>query len=232
MTPEKIPYFGRNSFYTILILYTCATTFPKISVLVLYLRIFVDRPSRFCSWLLIGVLSVAAIVNIFTVGFQCTDPAAAWKHGSPGSKCNNIQAHFSYASLVTATIRFAQFIIHPIARDPTYEGSPLFIWLTVEPSIYLICACLLACRPILTKLITIDYFKPAYTWLRQSTSRVKTNGDTGRGGVTQNSTGNRKDGSVTVFGAEGDYYKLEPPKKPVKIHIQRDYTVNSVGPHV
>jgi hypothetical protein len=96
---EKIDHWGRTTFYAGPIIYSAAVVFPKIAILLLYLRIFIDRFSRTCCWVLIVVLSLSCIVNTITVGFQCTTPVAAWHMGGPGSKCNNLQAHYNYGSL-------------------------------------------------------------------------------------------------------------------------------------
>jgi hypothetical protein len=98
-SPEKIGHWGRTTFYAGPILYSAAVVFPKIAILLLYLRIFINRFSRICCWLLIIVLSLSGIVNIITVGVQCTTPAAAWNMGGPGATCFNLQAHYSHASI-------------------------------------------------------------------------------------------------------------------------------------
>jgi len=98
-SPEKIGHWGRTTFYAGPILYSAAVVFPKLAILLLYLRVFIDRFSRICCWVLMFVLIASGVVNIITVGVQCTSPAAAWHMGPPGSKCFNLQAHYSYASI-------------------------------------------------------------------------------------------------------------------------------------
>ncbi|APA10888.1 hypothetical protein SS1G_03439 [Sclerotinia sclerotiorum 1980 UF-70] len=116
--PEKITSWGWNGFYTIPILYCFAVSFPKMSVLVLYLRIFVDRFTKACCWTVLAVISLSAVVNTFTVGFQCgKHPTAAWVSTIPGAHCNNIQAHLTYSGLPNILTDVAMLILPiPVLR--------------------------------------------------------------------------------------------------------------------
>jgi hypothetical protein len=116
--PEKIASVGWNSFYTIPTLYCFAVSFPKMSVLVLYLRIIVDRFSKACCWILLAVISLSAVVNVVTVGFQCgKHPTAAWVPNLPGGHCNNIQAHLTYSGLPNILTDVAMLILPiPVLR--------------------------------------------------------------------------------------------------------------------
>ncbi|TGO51455.1 hypothetical protein BCON_0161g00280 [Botryotinia convoluta] len=115
--PEKIPKWGWNGFYAIPILYCFAVSFPKMSILVLYLRVFVDRFSRICCWTLLGVISISAVVNVLTVGFQCNVPSAAWDNTIPGGHCNNIQAHLTYSGIPNILTDVAMLILPiPVVR--------------------------------------------------------------------------------------------------------------------
>ncbi|KAF4631137.1 hypothetical protein G7Y89_g6997 [Cudoniella acicularis] len=117
-SPEQIPHWGWNGFYVIPILYCFAVSFPKMSVLVLYLRIFIDRFSKICCWALLGVISLTCIINVFTLGFQCNVPEAAWELTLPGRHCTNIQAHLTYSGIPNIVTDIAMLIL-PI---PVYHG--------------------------------------------------------------------------------------------------------------
>ncbi|KAF4636426.1 hypothetical protein G7Y89_g1666 [Cudoniella acicularis] len=53
--------------------------------------------------------------------------------------------------LITSIIRFVVFF-NP-EDDPTWDAVILLIWIIVEPSVYIIAACLIACRPLASYLI-------------------------------------------------------------------------------
>lgn len=114
--PEKIPHWGWNGFYAIPILYSFAVSFPKLSILMLYLRIFVDKFSKIMCWIIFFVISASCIANVFSSAFQCGNtPTAAW-HSGPGT-CSNIQAHLTYGSLPNIVTDLAMLILPiPVVR--------------------------------------------------------------------------------------------------------------------
>lgn len=116
-TPEKIPHWGWNGFYAIPILYSVAVALPKMSVLLLYLRIFMDRFSKICCYTLLGIIGSTTIANIFASAFQCNKPTAAWDLTLPGRRCSNIQAHLTYGSLPNIVTDVAMLILPiPVVR--------------------------------------------------------------------------------------------------------------------
>ncbi|TVY81875.1 hypothetical protein LSUE1_G004790 [Lachnellula suecica] len=116
--------------------------------------------------------------------------------------------------LIPAVARFAEFVLHPIAADPTYNGTTLYIWLTVEPGIYLMAACLISCRPLLTNVLASHFTVSVFTWTRKTLRRSTTTG-------TAEGTG------VSNSAAEGDYYKLVTLARPDQIHVRREFTVTA-----
>ena len=115
--PEEIPNWGRNGFYAVTIIYSLAVVLPKMSVLILYLRVFKDRFSKYCCWAIFLILAASAIINVFIVGFQCNNPAASWDPTIPGGHCNNIQAHLTYASLPNIITDVAMLVLPiPVVR--------------------------------------------------------------------------------------------------------------------
>ncbi len=50
---------------------------------------------------------------------------------------------------MTATVRFAEFLATAAFDDPTWTSVKLVMWACIEPGVYLMAACLLACRPLL-----------------------------------------------------------------------------------
>ena len=71
-------------------------------------------------------------------------------------------------------------------------------------------------------------------WLRQTTDRFATTTTvaTGGAGATHVSVGHRTTNTEGGFVAEGEYYRLEPPLKPGKIHVKKEYSVDSIEPGV
>ena len=95
--PELVPHRGKIDLYAQPILYCLAAALPKLSILMLYLRIFTDRFSRVICWALVGILSVLAVINVFVVLFQCQPRSKAWNPTEPGH-CHNIELHFIWGT--------------------------------------------------------------------------------------------------------------------------------------
>ena len=94
---ELLPKRGVLDLYVEPILYAIAVAFPKLSILILYLRIFTDKVSRYICWLLVGIISVLALINVFLIVFQCNPRAKAWDRELPGH-CHNLEQHYIWAS--------------------------------------------------------------------------------------------------------------------------------------
>ena len=97
-TPNQISDWGKNSLIAVPILYVTATLWPKLSVLMLYLRIFTDKFSRVSCWVLGAILVVGLISNILGEALQCFPIEKAWNPVLPGW-CSNIEAHLIYGNL-------------------------------------------------------------------------------------------------------------------------------------
>ncbi|CAG8953097.1 hypothetical protein HYFRA_00003292 [Hymenoscyphus fraxineus] len=267
--PEKIPSWGRNNLYAIPMIYCFAVNLPKMSVLGLYLGIFLDKWSRWTCWILLFVCGASGIVNFFTVAFQCNTPEAIWTPLLPGGRCDNVDAHITYSAivniltdlvmiilpislvkklqvtkkvkigialtflsasigLITAIARFIQFILNPIAEDPTYQGAKLIIWIIVESGMYLISGCLLSCRPVLNKIMSSDAVSTIFSTNRSASGRGTKATTGGTSGVSghQGKNGDSTDGNKARMdeSVEGGYYRLEPAK-PGKIYVKRQFSI-------
>ncbi len=75
-----------------------ACLFPKLSILVLYLRIFTDRIVRICTWIVIGVCVAHAIANIIASLTICRPFEFKWNKATEG-QCANVMASYRYVSL-------------------------------------------------------------------------------------------------------------------------------------
>lgn len=75
-------------------------------------------------------------------------------------------------------------------------------------------ACLISCRPLLTKILASHFTVSVFSWTRKTLRRSTTTG-------TAEGTG------VSNSAAEGDYYKLGTLAKPDPIHVGREFTVTA-----
>lgn len=80
-------------------IYVITANLPKISILVLYRRLFAPTILRLISTAMIWVLAIVIIVKILLVSFVCRPLAANWNPNIPGSKCLNMQAVSSWSTL-------------------------------------------------------------------------------------------------------------------------------------
>ena len=108
--PELVPKRGKLDLYVEPILYCVAVALPKLSILVLYLRIFTDKLSRYICWLLIGIISVLAFINVFVIAFECSPHAKAWDPELPGH-CHNIEQHYIWGSFPNFVTDFVMLVI-------------------------------------------------------------------------------------------------------------------------
>ena len=81
------------------IFYSLAVTFPKMAILGLYLRIFVQKGYRIVSWLLMGILALSCVVVLILTLTQCTPLSFLWNPtGHPGGHCIDINSFWRWAS--------------------------------------------------------------------------------------------------------------------------------------
>ncbi|KAH8702538.1 hypothetical protein BGW36DRAFT_424810 [Talaromyces proteolyticus] len=81
-------------------LYMAGITFPKIAILVLYLRIFMDHRVRIATWVVLGIVIghfvFTGIIATFTI---CQPFAFKWDKSIPGGHCANLMAAYKYISI-------------------------------------------------------------------------------------------------------------------------------------
>lgn len=75
-------------------------TFPKVSMLLLYLRVCIDRRVRIISWvvlaLVLGHFVCYGIIIYFAI---CRPFAFRWDKTIPGGHCGNQEASYKYVSI-------------------------------------------------------------------------------------------------------------------------------------
>lgn len=80
--------------------YLPAVIFPKLSILVLYLRIFTKQTDRIACWA-IGGFMIANCVGTMVAGcFICRPLEFLWDRTIPGGHCININAWYRWSSLM------------------------------------------------------------------------------------------------------------------------------------
>ena len=94
---ELIAPHGMIDLYVDPVLSCLSVAFPRLSILVLYLRTFPDRLSRVVCWLLCVTISSTAVVNVLVIIFQCNPRSKAWVPEGPGH-CHNIELHFIWGT--------------------------------------------------------------------------------------------------------------------------------------
>lgn len=81
-------------------LYMAGVTFPKVAILALYLRIFVERKVCIITWLVIGVvLSHWVASGVITVSVICQPFAFKWDKTIPNGHCGDLFATYTYVSI-------------------------------------------------------------------------------------------------------------------------------------
>ena len=97
-SPATLMTWGKVIF-SLLMLYSNAVAFPKLSILALYLRIFTEKPYRITAWILAILISTTALAVSLTAVFQCSPIAYAWNKTIPGGTCINVALFYVYCSI-------------------------------------------------------------------------------------------------------------------------------------
>ena len=91
LSPDTIT-ISLKSLFAAALSWTFSTSAIKVSLLLLYIRVFPQRPFRYTAYGLMVVVALYCIgCVIFYVG-NCRPIEANWIHGLPGSTCGNQQA--------------------------------------------------------------------------------------------------------------------------------------------
>ncbi|KAI1752077.1 hypothetical protein F4782DRAFT_168392 [Xylaria castorea] len=75
--------------YLLFWFYVPSSMFSRVSVVALYLRIFVDKWARIACWLVILLLVGIGVGNVITAQVACTPLAYTWDKSIPNGKCIN-----------------------------------------------------------------------------------------------------------------------------------------------
>ncbi|KAB8289667.1 hypothetical protein EYC80_010580 [Monilinia laxa] len=170
--------------------YAIAVTFPKLSILAMYLRIFTVPFYRMLTYFVIYILVASSTILFMMMLFQCTPVNYFWDKSISGGKCHfDIEKLFLYASLpniitdvamlvlplpfvyrlnmtrkmkiglaltlltgssglATSILRFVSFTRQSIFPDTPRASVNIALYTILETSMYIVAACLPACRPL------------------------------------------------------------------------------------
>ncbi|KAK6432657.1 hypothetical protein LTR95_011172 [Oleoguttula sp. CCFEE 5521] len=172
-------------------IWALAVNATKASILVQYLRIFSDRVTRTCCWILMAMLVPAVTWAIFGGTFLCRPVAKLWNPDLPGT-CLSAEAYWLSAAGINIGLDFLVLILPlpgvmklrlprkqkiclvavfllgffvclvSVVRLATVwteakrgnfveSGVQAIIWSIVEANVGIICACLVAYKPLLAK---------------------------------------------------------------------------------
>jgi hypothetical protein len=95
------------------ILHLPAVAFPKLCIIVLYLRVFTNKYARFATWILIYVVGGTWIAYTVAACFQCRPFAFNWDKTIPEGKCFDVNA-FALSSSVPNIVSDVAILLLPL----------------------------------------------------------------------------------------------------------------------
>ncbi|KAI4118361.1 MAG: hypothetical protein LQ345_001582 [Seirophora villosa] len=184
-------------FYVAQVVYKVVVGFNKISILMLYLRIFISKFFRLACYINLGIVVAFTIGSTIATVLQCVPIAASWDK-TIDATCTN-KAVFWYAFAVINILTDAIILFLPVREILRLHLDrrnfiPRGIWTLIEANTGIICASL----PML--------YKPAaiiFPWLHHNS--------------TSNASRNRKppsktQGSSYVLGRRYSIHSGKPPQ--------------------
>ena len=88
-------------------IYCTAVTFPKLSILSFYLRIFTTKRYRIAAYTLAGIITANGAAGVITSLVSCVPLEGRWNPSLPGAKCIKIDPFWrwiSFANILTDVI--------------------------------------------------------------------------------------------------------------------------------
>ncbi|KAE9373711.1 hypothetical protein N431DRAFT_465988 [Stipitochalara longipes BDJ] len=105
IAPDKLPRVI-EFFYITECFYATPLAFAKISVLLLYLRIFMAPWLRFIAWTTIGCVAISATITTIMSIFQCIPIQSIWNPALP-KKCIDVNTYSVTSSAVNTALDVA-----------------------------------------------------------------------------------------------------------------------------
>lgn len=110
--PERISSLFK-SLFALEFLYLTGVVLPKISILFLYLRIFIDRRTRIVCFALIGIIVANWAAYLLASIFQCWPVSYQWDKTIKGGRCVN-QVTFCKTTSIPNIVTDLVMLILPI----------------------------------------------------------------------------------------------------------------------
>ncbi|KAF2150296.1 hypothetical protein K461DRAFT_269771 [Myriangium duriaei CBS 260.36] len=107
--------------YSLSMLYICAVTIPKLSILVFFSRIFVEQYQIITTYILMGLLMTWAIGGGLAGVFICTPIEFFWNKQIEGT-CVNIKHYYSYGGVPNIIVDFFMLIL-PLPMVWSFQAS-------------------------------------------------------------------------------------------------------------
>lgn len=135
LPPTILPYFFKLVFITTPVMYSLSATFPKLAILILYLKIFRAKWSRIGCYITAVVIILACVVNVPTVIWECSPVDFLWNQyldPSAEGHCDNIVKHFLYGSIpnIATDVALLLLPIETIWKLQTTRKMKISIFLT------------------------------------------------------------------------------------------------------
>lgn len=93
------------------ILYSVAVCLPKLAILVIYLRVFIEKWQRVATYVLMGLVISVAVADVVAGGLQCVPLQYLWDKSIPGGSCYNIPAFYRYDTLPNSITDFLMLLL-------------------------------------------------------------------------------------------------------------------------
>jgi hypothetical protein len=92
-------------------IYLPSVTFPKLAILVLYLRIFTTRPYRITTYCVGSIVVLNCIVGLVANTVICWPFAYFWDRSISGGSCLDIFAAYRYISIPNAVTDLIMLVL-------------------------------------------------------------------------------------------------------------------------
>ena len=116
VSPDKVKYWGRICLIAVPMVNVVSCTLPKLVILAVYLRIFVQKPSRIACYATGVVLVAACVINVVLSIWQCSPADYVWNKTIVNGYCrDSIQAHVRWGQFPNIVTDIALLIL-PMVR--------------------------------------------------------------------------------------------------------------------
>ncbi|KAL8655468.1 MAG: hypothetical protein Q9210_000866 [Variospora velana] len=146
-------------FYFAQVVYKIVVGFNKISILMLYLRIFISKPFRLACYINLGIVAAFTIGSTVATILQCIPTKASWDKSIEATCIDSATFWVAFAVINILTDAIILFLPHSVTvssvvratavanstrnqSDITWNFIPRGIWTLIEANTGIICASL------------------------------------------------------------------------------------------